>query len=61
VLALLVKEQQNDWIYDSNAEAIVNTVNCVGIMGCGIAYSYTEERKEIHFSLHPAVAHKRKH
>ena len=27
-------------IFDSNAEAIVNTVNCVGVMGRGLALQF---------------------
>jgi O-acetyl-ADP-ribose deacetylase (regulator of RNase III) len=28
---------QNDDIFNANVEALVNTVNCVGVMGRGIA------------------------
>jgi hypothetical protein len=41
---------QKNFNLDSTASRLVSNI-----------IKYTKERKEIHFSLHPAVAHKRTH
>jgi O-acetyl-ADP-ribose deacetylase (regulator of RNase III) len=35
-------------LFDSTAEALVNTVNCVGVMGKGIAYQFKRAYPEMH-------------
>ena len=34
---------QNSDIFNANTEAVVNTVNCVGVMGKGIALQFREK------------------
>ncbi|MBR6363849.1 MAG: macro domain-containing protein [Alphaproteobacteria bacterium] len=41
-----MKFVQNGDIFKANAEAVVNTVNCVGIMGKGIALQFREKYPE---------------
>ena len=37
---------QNDDIFNANVEALVNTVNCVGVMGRGIALQFKKRFPE---------------
>lgn len=47
-------EYKNGDIFDDNAEAIVNTVNCVGVMGRGIALQF-KKRFSANFEAYEAA------
>ena len=38
-------------IFDSNSKTLVNTVNCVGVMGKGIALEYKLRYPEMFFNF----------
>lgn len=51
-------EYRNGDIFDDNAEAIVNTVNCVGVMGRGIALQF-KKRFPDNFEAYETVCKRR--
>lgn len=46
-----------DNIFDSNCEAIINTINCVGVMGGGLAKAFRERYPEMNEAYQGACAH----
>jgi hypothetical protein len=46
-------------LFDSDCEVFVNTVNCVGVMGAGIALAVLMEKVAVGVLRAPNVVHRR--